>query len=531
MAVLTVCILTGGKGARMGNLRKSLNKSLFPINGKAAISHIIEKFPKGTEFVIGVGHLGKQVRQYLQIAHPDEKIIFVEVDNFDGPGSGPGYSLMCCKSHLQKPFLFVSCDTLWNNEVSWNPEDNWMGVAPVHPDITSKYCNLKIDKHCIIGVKDKVHVEDPNFLAFVGLCHIKDYSVFWKALGNQKIIDGEHQVSNGIRALIKETHVQSKLIDWLDIGDAEKYKVAVSQYGNYDFSKENEALYIINGKVIKFFADPLIIKRRVKKTEYNPSVFPSILIQTEQFYAYDFHPGETLYQANNQELFQRLLSWLEKCLWKPRSIGADEMKDACLKFYRDKTSERLEMFYKKYSIEDTPTHINGRNIPPIIEMLKKIPWDKLVDGIPCFIHGDLQYDNILFNSNTDSFLLLDWRQDFGGEIEFGDLYYDLAKLYGGIILNYDYIKLNLLQYSESANGISFDFAQRYKTKEYLKILSNYIRKKGYDLKKVKLLVSLIFLNMSPLHHYPFDKLLYSLGRELLNDQLYEVDSPGSAYDQ
>ena len=26
-------------------------------------------------------------------------------------------------------------------------------------------------------------------------------------------------------------------------------------------------------------------------------------------------------------------------------------------------------------------------------------------------------------------LLLDWRQDFGGKIEYGDIYYDLAKLY------------------------------------------------------------------------------------------------------
>ena len=97
MKVSTVCILTAGQGSRMGNLGQKLNKALHTIDGKAIISHIIDKFPKETEFVIGVGFLGEQVRQYLQIAHENNKIIFVDVDNFLGPGSGPGYSLLCCR--------------------------------------------------------------------------------------------------------------------------------------------------------------------------------------------------------------------------------------------------------------------------------------------------------------------------------------------------------------------------------------------------------------------------------------------------
>ena len=47
---LTVCILTAGKGSRVGKISEYLNKSLLPINKKAAISWIIEKFPKDTEF-------------------------------------------------------------------------------------------------------------------------------------------------------------------------------------------------------------------------------------------------------------------------------------------------------------------------------------------------------------------------------------------------------------------------------------------------------------------------------------------------
>ena len=39
-----VCILTAGRGTRMGALGDNLNKALLPINQKAAISWIIEKF-------------------------------------------------------------------------------------------------------------------------------------------------------------------------------------------------------------------------------------------------------------------------------------------------------------------------------------------------------------------------------------------------------------------------------------------------------------------------------------------------------
>jgi len=66
------------------------------------------------------------------------------------------------------------------------------------------------------------------------------------------MVAGEHQISNGIKALIEKTIVIPQTIIWNDVGDATKYKAMVSRYENFDFSKSNEALYIINGRVIKF---------------------------------------------------------------------------------------------------------------------------------------------------------------------------------------------------------------------------------------------------------------------------------------
>lgn len=527
MMVPTVCVLTAGKGSRMGILGQKLNKALLPIDGKAIISHIFEKFPTETEFVIAVGFLGEQVRQYLQIAHANRRITFVDVDNYEGPGSGPGYSLLCCREYLQKPFYFVSCDTLWDNALDWRATDNWLGVARINPSESGSYCNLKIMDDRVMELRDKVHVEDAAFQAFVGLCHIKDFPVFWTALDNKETVAGEHQISNGIRALIEKTRVDARAIEWRDVGDLEKYKKVVSRYENYDFSKQDEALYIVNRKVIKFFVDATVTQRRVQKSKLNPAVFPYITHHAGQFYAYDFQPGETLYQVNNLQTFQRLLEWLGANLWQPQSVDPAIMGATCLKFYRDKTLERLELFHQRYAAADAGSCVNGRSIPSTSDLLARVPWERLAEGIPCFMHGDLQFDNILYDAATNSFILLDWRQDFGDHVEFGDLYYDLAKLYGGIILNYDYIKLNLLSYCENEHGIFFDFAQRFQTASYLRMLGEYVQEKGYDLVRVRLLVALIYLNMSPLHHYPFDKILYSLGRELLHEEVLKLERAGT----
>lgn len=508
----TVCILASGKGTRMGPLGLKLAKALHPIGGKAIISRIIEKFPIETEFLVSLGFHGEQVKQYLSLAHEDRKIKYVYVDNFEGPGSGPGYSLLCCNEHLQKPFYFVSCDTLWKNEINWNQKNNWFGVDSVSAKESENYCNLKIENNLITSVSDKKRSDPKYYKAFVGLCHIYDYQIFWEFLKDNTIIDNEHQISSGIIGLISNSKVYPVDVHWTDVGDEKKYKKTIKKYENYDFSKNDEALFIINAKVIKFFHDSDISKKRIEKAKIKKNIFPVIQNHNNQFYAYQFIEGDTLYKKNNIYIFNNLLDWLNKKVWDPKKIKKEVIRALCLKFYKDKTNERLKDFNLKYPNMRQIKKINNTNVPSIKSILKLIPWDSLYDGVPAFIHGDLQFDNIIYDDKKKKFTLLDWRQDFAGSVDFGDLYYDLAKLYGGIILNYDLIKLNLFNYFEEKEQITIDFSQRYLSNEYINILEKFINKNNYDLKKVKILVGIIYLNMAPLHHAPFDKLLFNLSR-------------------
>ena len=54
-------------------------------------------------------------------------------------------------------------------------------------------------------------------------------------------------------------------------------------------------------------------------------------------------------------------------------------------------------------------------MPPIIDLINSIDKNDLLTNKSYGFHGDYIIDNIIFDGNK--FKLIDWRQDFGGDIE------------------------------------------------------------------------------------------------------------------
>ena len=164
--------------------------------------------------------------------------------------------------------------------------------------------------------------------------------------------------------------------------------------------------------------------------------------------------------------------------------------------------------------------INNKHINSIRNLLNKLNWNKITTGDSYFIHGDLQFDNIL-HTGYKSFILLDWRQSFGNYVDKGDIYYDISKLLGGILINYKKVKMNKFYFGETKTNMNFKVLESKKIlKNNFHSLYNFILRKKLDLEKIYTLTALIFLNMSPLHHSPFDKILFGLSKELLSDKNY-----------
>ncbi len=523
-----VCILAAGVGQRMGALSENINIAVLPVNFKAVISHIIEKFTPDTEIVLAVGHKKETIMDYLSLAHPSRKFTFVDVEEFFGPGTGPGHSLLKCKEHLQCPFIWLTADTLVLEEVP--PVDkNWLGIAPVKK--TEDYCTVKIKDNVVVQLDDKT--KNDNKYASIGLAGVYDYEDFFSALEKNKEIlkQGEVQVTSGFRKLM-----QKKLVPigftWFDTGSKENYLETNRNFSGgemFDFSKGNEFIYFVNGRVIKYFADEETVRKRVERAKHLRGLCPEIEGHKGNFYSYKKLDGQVLYNLLNSQVVNDFLHWARQNLWKEKEMTAAEREEfsrACQKFYHDKTMERINKFYTLKEIDDTQNNINGIIVPPLKELLSKVDWNWVCSGVPVNFHGDLQFDNVLVtrneNSNLQKFVLLDWRQDFGGLVNMGDLYYDLAKLYGGVTLSYKLIKEGKFSFDMSGSSVYYNFSINNDLVEAKEEYEQFLSSKGYDLQKIKLIRALIFLNMSPLHQEPFNLMLYFMGKLALHKVLKEM---------
>ena len=522
-----VCILAAGKGSRMANLSKDLHKAMLPLNNKPIISHIIEAFPPDIEIVIAVGYHKELLKQYLSVAHSERKITFVDVDNYDGPGSGAGYSMLQCKRHLQCPFILDAVDTIVIEKIP-PPDHDWLGIAEISPTETERYCTVRLENDLVVHLDNKLKCN--NKYAYIGLVGIYDYSLFWDSLeSNNFLVKNESQVTNGFYSTLNRRKLHAINFTWYDTGTEQNYFVTAEKFGKSftPLEKTNESIFFVNGLVVKYFSDKVMVLDRVRRTKVLEPFCPKITAVTDNFYAYKFVEGLPLSKVLNDPLFMEFLNWSNKYFWLKKSLNAKQKKqfrESCLDFYQNKTSRRIEQFYETTKLKDCEEIINGYKVPKLSKLMKLIDWDYMTDGIAVNFHGDYFIENIIYQdsaitSGKSNFVLIDWRQNFDGIIEYGDIYYDLAKLNHGIKISHDMIRKELYDISIDGHNISLSYGNYNTLIDCQRVMRNFVQKNGYDYKKVEILSALIYLNIAPLHTHPYGMFLYYLGKLYLHQIL------------
>ncbi|MCK5602892.1 phosphotransferase [Candidatus Pacearchaeota archaeon] len=517
-----VLIPTAGTGSRLGALTQYVNKSLVSIANRPTLSHVIEQFPEDVEFVIALGHKGHLVRDFLEIAYPDRRFFFVEVNPFEGQGSGLGLSMLFCKEYLQEPFVFISCDTLVLEQIP-TLDQNWMGYTELSDQ--KQYRTLKIESGKVTTICEKgegnVHTHKP----YIGLAGIKNYQSFWKAMeegGNEAIATGE---SHGMRTLLSQGVVRAHQFTWHDTGNPEALAKTREVYRKKDapniLEKANEAIWFVKGQVIKFSDDENFITNRVKRARSLQYFVPEVTESKPHMYRYTKVEGKVLSEIVTLPLFDKLLKH-SQMFWQPRVeslSGQHEFHKTCMNFYRVKTKERVELFYKTFGKVDGTETINGLKVPTLKELFDDLDWDWLAEGQAGRFHGDFHFENILYSEEDQRFTFLDWRQDFGGNLEVGDIYYDLAKLNHGLIISHELIAKNMFSVRWQGDEINYDFHRKQILVECERDFERWLKQNGYDDRKVRIITALIYLNIAALHHNPYCLLLYALGKKMLKQEL------------
>ncbi len=97
--------------------------------------------------------------------------------------------------------------------------------------------------------------------------------------------------------------------------------------------------------------------------------------------------------------------------------------------------------------------------------------------------------------------------------------FDLAKLMHGLIVSHDLIEENLFNIDWHDNKIAFNLHRKHSLVQCQSYYEKWLQIHGYDVKKVYILTAIIYLNIAPLHHYPYSLLLYALGKSMLYQYL------------
>jgi NDP-sugar pyrophosphorylase family protein len=504
MTSLTVLILAAGYGRRMGPFARMVNKGLIPYDNKPLISHIIDKFDPDTKFVIACGHEGQQVKDYVSAVHTDKTVVFVDIPDYSEGNTGPATTIQRCSEYIQGGFLWLACDTLFDFNYKDKLDHNWIGVHPVDSCISGDYCWVERDGDIITRIVNK-EANTNAVDAFIGLMYCKDDTY----LNNLKELGAREAYQGLLGNLDLRAHTVK---GWMDFGTYDKWVELSADLPEVSFPKPNELFYHDNGKIIKFTMDAELAERKYERAGMNPECMPQGIKHSGQFLIYDYVAGDIVYSQLNYELFRHLLDWADLKLWKTKWFP--DTDQICKKFYYDKTRDRLNQFRVKYSDWSEPTEVNGTVVNTMDAYLDCIDWTWLCDTTDWkFIHGDFQFENIIYNKDTNQFTCIDWRTDFGGD-NYGDIYYDLAKMMGGMRLNYQSVKANLLEYTEVNNRATLNDCGVGDIDTYEKYLKDWCASddRRYDWAKIQLLIPIIYLNMSPLHDAPFDKYLFALAQ-------------------
>ena len=509
--MLTVLITTSGIGSRLGEFTQYTNKSLVRLGDKYSICYIIEQYPENTEFVITLGYYGDHVREFIELSYPKRTFYFVDVNNYNKVGSSLVYSMLQAKEYLQKPFVFHCCDTIIQEQIKItncntlyvNKHDDYLSYSSVDVDYSSEYI-IKMNKK---GTKD-------NSFVYIGLSYIHDFIPFWLSL--EKVYSMQPNDSslsdiNVVSDMISNGYLYkySVVTNFYDTGNIKSYTKAREHFlmKFHTLEKKNESLCFMEDKVIKFIHDAEVNKKRYLRGNDLYPISPKIVGYKRNFILMNFVRGTILSEYYCHGEIYKLLNWSRDNLWTNKTQN-EEFKTNCINFYKKKTMTRINALP---FLNKEISYVNGLETCSIHKLLDKLDFEYLSTDTFYKFHGDFILDNIM-KTEENLFSLLDWRHEFDNQLLLGDMYYDLAKLRHNIYFNHKNITNGLFSVEDTKNGMFVDMKCNYFLIKQIEEFDRYVSENSLDLQKIKILTSLIWLNMSSLYEYPLNTFLFYFGK-------------------
>lgn len=515
-----VLIACAGTGSRVRAVSGNSNKALLSVGGRPVIEWIINNTADEVPLVIALGYDGEILREFIDFHFESRDIQYVYIDPFEGPGSGLATTLQQCSRYLQCPFVFHPNDTILDCKMP-APLSNYVVGSEFNEAITHiDYRKILLNENGKFQkIGEKHNTNEAQAALYSGVCGVSDYERFWEGISLSEQNLGE---VSGINYL-NPNSVKVHFLHWYDTGNPRALTdTRVKKMIDHNIlSKLDEDIWFLNEAVVKFFRDDIIASNRVKRAALLKGYVPELMAASDHFYKYTKVEGRVISNIIDDQLFEELLEWLRDFWMLPVQNNFPPLheKRLCEIFYKDKTYDRASQFLEKYPELECGFFVNDLKVCSFWSSLENLDWRSLCEGVFTRYHGDLHFENILYCDDRRRFTLLDWRQDFAGNLELGDIYYDFSKLLHGMLVSHSAVvdgQFSIEIYADtSLANINIETSPA--MERVIPFFLRWVEANGFSVAKVVVLTGLIFINIATLHHSNYDKFLFMLGRLIIEN--------------
>lgn len=454
MTKLVAAILAGGIGSR-STYYPYLHKALLPLSNKPTISHQIDFLLSRSikRVYILSNESYSDLNKYVEGSYSVDQVILVKAKSTSARGSGPGTSLLLLHEQLMQPFVALGCDTLGNFDPS-HPGD-WITTTKNTPPWVS------LSNDCEYEVYDsasrvfrRTPISDclptPHSAIFTGVIGVDDFSSFWRTAHSNITIHQEPPIHIGFNSTYIATQ---NMDDWLDTGNPLSYQYSRSLFSENVTPKPNQELFIYNDTVYKFFKDKQISQFVQKRHKILYPYAPVTTPISDHLFSYPYVKGDLLSARSDPHSIAMVVDHIFSTIHGPSPASHEDFIRDCQNIWISKLYDRLFKLSPYQLYLDNISTINHITVPPVQQLLDSINWSEfLFKSIPCLFHGDPSPENVII-SNTGSLYLIDPRPSFGESLHIGDVYYDLAKLDHGLLVNPALMRNNRFTYNVTSKSI------------------------------------------------------------------------------
>jgi dTDP-glucose pyrophosphorylase len=223
-----IVIMAGGKGTRLDPFTKIIPKPLIPLQDKAIIEHIMDRYhSRGfSQFVIVVNYKKEMIKLYFAENKLPYNIEFVEEADYFGTAGG----LYLLKDNVKDTFVVVNCDTILESDyrsiLNWHKEKKYLvTIVGAHKEIAVPFGVLKMNNGTLVNIDEK-----PKFDIFVNT------GTYFLEPEVINLIDENEQLGMDelIRRVGKESPEQVGVYPhwggWFDVGQWDEYRKSLREF-------------------------------------------------------------------------------------------------------------------------------------------------------------------------------------------------------------------------------------------------------------------------------------------------------------